>query len=108
MELKETDHNYYCSESNYYKNGCLCQYDTWDDFRSAWLENDNTIDCDYNLCFRYDINQGRDEETDELLPEYSLWLFFMQQRKGAFIPVVVTKIEEKDIPEIEQFLKYTW
>lgn len=109
LELKETNHNYYCSESNYYHNGSLCEYDTWEDFKSDWFINETKIDSDYNLCFRYDILQSRDSETDDLIEcIFELWLFFILQRKGNYTPVCIKKLEESDIEEVNTFLKQVW
>ena len=57
---------------------------------------------DYNLCFRFDIQQK--PKTDE----FELWLFFILQRKGIYRPVWIKHIEEKNMPEVERFLKMQW
>ena len=114
LELKETDHSYYCSDSNYYvgnyngENWGRVEYETWEDFKDEWLGDDLRIDRDYNLCFRYDITRGRDVDTDELLDEYHLYLYFILQRKGIFRPVFIKRITKNDLGEIEIFLKNMW
>lgn len=114
MKFEETNHSYYCSENNYYvgnrsgENYGRSEYDTWNDFKEDWLYEDNTIDCDYNLCFRYDIKNKYDEDDNELSNEYELWLFFILQRKGIYRPVWIKTIEEKDILELEIFLNHQW
>lgn len=115
MKLQATEHSYYCSESNHYvgnqhgENFGRCEYDTWADFQKEWLDLDGvSIDMDYNLCFRFDIKQKRNPETDEPIDEFELWLFFMLQRKGIYRPVWIKHIEEKDMPEIKGFLKKQW
>ena len=113
MKLKETDHNYYCSENNYHvgnrfgENYGRSEYDTWINFKEEWLEEDETLDCDYNLCFRYDITRKRDEDDNEL-NEYSLWLFFILQRKGIYRPVWIKSIKEEDMGQLDTFLKHQW
>lgn len=109
MQLQATDHSYYCSESNYYvgnrcgENFGRCEYDTWEDFQEEWLASDGiSIDMDYNLCFRFDIKQK--PKTDE----FELWLFFILQRKGIYRPVWIKHIEEKNMPDVERFLKMQW
>ena len=106
LELKETAHSYYCSESNYYVNGNAnfgrCEYSTWHDFKDDWLGEDGFIDDDYNHLFRFDIN--KDEETGE----FNLWLFFILQRKGIFRPVVISLITKDDLEEINAFLHERW
>lgn len=115
MKLQATEHSYYCSESNHYvgnqhgENFGRCEYDTWADFQEEWLDSDGvSIDMDYNLCFRYDIKQRRNLDIDEPIAEFELWLFFMLQRKGIYRPVWIKHIEEKNMPEIEGFLKKQW
>jgi hypothetical protein len=109
LELKATDHKYYCSESNFYNNCCLCEYETWSEFKEAWFINNNSkIDRGYNLCFRYDVMQHRDPDTDELIDGYEMWLFFILQRKGIYKPVWIKTITENDMDEINSFLKDVW
>lgn len=115
MKLQATDHSYYCSESNYYvdgqhgKNFGRSEYDTWADFQEEWLNSDGvSIDMDYNLCFRFDIIQKSNPDTDEPIDDFELWLFFMLQRKGIFRPVWIKHIEEKNMQEVERFLKMQW
>lgn len=114
LELKETDHNYYSSENNYYvgnqhgENYGRCEYDTWEEFKEEWLDKDGSIDCDYNLCFRFDILQKREQETDELIDGYQLWLFFILQRKGIYRPVLVKNLVESNMKELENFLHHQW
>lgn len=115
MKLQATEHSYYCSESNHYvgnqhgENFGRCEYDTWPDFQEEWLYSDGvSIDIDYNLCFRFDITQKRNPETDEPIEDFELWLFFMLQRKGIYRPVWIKHIEEKDMPGIKGFLEKQW
>lgn len=107
LELKATDHSYYCSESNYYVSGYenhgRCDYETWADFKEEWLDPDDSLDDDYNHVFRFDI-----KESEENPGTFSLWLFFMLQRKGIFRPVRVKHIFAEDIPEIDNFLQDRW
>jgi hypothetical protein len=100
LELKETNHSYYCSESNYYSNEAYDEFDTWEDFKFGWLDKDLTLDHDLNLCFRYDVLKYEDK--------FELDLFFIQQRKGIFYPVVIKSITEEDLSEINTFLKSAW
>jgi hypothetical protein len=107
MELKATNHSYYCEDSNFYKSGTLIVYDKWNDFKENWLQEDLTIDNDYNHCFRFDIEQEMDDE-DEPIDEFSLKLYIMHQRKGQFAPITIKKITEEDMPEIEKYLSNCW
>lgn len=108
LELKNTEHSYYCSESNYYVNGYnnfgRCDYDSWQDFRVDWLDQDRLdLDDDYNHLFRFDIC-----EDEEKPGNFRLLLFFVLQRKGIYLPVVIHKITKDDLPEIEVFLNGRW
>jgi len=114
MKLKATNHNYYCSNANYYvgnlrgENFGKCDYDTWEDFKEEWLNNDGSLDDDYNHIFRFDIIESLDSETDEPLGTYELALYFILQRKGIFRPVIIKTITQNDMTEIEAFLKVRW
>lgn len=115
MNLQATDHSYYCSESNYYvgnrhgENSGRCDYETWNDFKEEWLDQDGvSINIDYNLCFRFDIIQKHCSNANETAQEFELWLFFILQRKGIYRPVWIKHIEEKNMPEVERFLKLQW
>jgi hypothetical protein len=110
MELKITNHSYYCNDGNYYKSNSLAEYDTWQDFKDEWfLLKGDGIDHDYNHCFRFDIVNQFDYETDtEYLDKFSLKLYYMLQRKGNFVPVTIKEITEQDIPEVEKYLKECW
>ena len=109
LELKETDHSYYCSESNYYVSGRdgqnfgRCEYPTWDDFKEDWLMTGPVdLDDDYNHLFRFDICENEEKSG------FKMWLFFILQRKGIYRPVLVHSITTEDIPEIEEFLRKRW
>ncbi len=113
IKLKETNHSYYCQDSNYYVNGLdnfgRVDYDTWSDFKEEWLSKDLWIDHDYNHCFRFDIKEKYDHEEDkEIKGEYSLHLYFMLQRKGNFVPVYIKTITDKDMLEVNQYLEQCW
>ena len=109
LELKETDHSYYCSESNYYVSGRngqnfgRCEHSTWADFKEGWLLPASTdLDDDLNHVFRFDI--CKDEDSGN----FKLWLFFILQRKGIYRPVLIRSITQEDMPEIEDFLRKRW
>lgn len=111
IEYKPTNHSYYCNENNYYSVEAREEYSTWREF----LANYNDCDLDYNMLFRFDISYSRqywekyeDMEIDSSLlvdGDLSLELFMMQQRRGKFIPIIVSEIRKCDIPEIEEYLE---
>lgn len=107
LELKATDHSYYCSENNYYvdehENWGRYEYDSWGDFKSKWPFINGSINDDLNHVFRFDITEDEDYPGT-----FDLWLFFILQRKGIFRPVWIKNITSDDIPEIESFLKSRW
>lgn len=105
LELKATDHHYYCNDSNYYKNGVQCIYSDWQEFKDEW--EPEKLDIDYNHIFRFDIKQAEDDEGNPI-DRHELYLYFMLQRKGSFVPVWIKKITQEDMAEIDAFLKMYW
>ena len=109
MELKATSHSYYCNDVNYHSSNSLVEFETWKDFKDAWLGEDLWIDHDYNHCFRFDIKPLFDYELDkEMDNRFSLHLYMMLQRKGNFIPIIIKEITKNDMPEIEKYLSSCW
>lgn len=104
LELKEYDHPYYCSESNYYSNECYAHYECWADYLEDY---DEATDVDMNLIFRWDIkpHYDYDEESHEIeTGKFELYIFRIKQRKGIFEcqEIIITS---EDIPAIEAYLK---
>lgn len=128
IKLQETDHGYGCSNENYYVDGYnnfgRSDYDTWEDFKEAWgfvIEGQFSIDFDYNFLFRWDIKEEhnwvyeseedkRNMTANDAGPNgnYSMHLYFMHQRKGNFVPVIIKTITEDDMVEISQMLQDAW
>lgn len=109
MELKATNHNYYCNDANYYSNDALAEFETWEEFKDSWLDAGLTIDHDYNHCFRFDIKNMFNHDTDEEFEDrFSLHLYMMLQRKGIFIPIEIKEIKQEDMKEIEKYLADCW
>ena len=103
--LWEIHHPYYCSESNYYKNGVGEHFDSWADFHGAM----GSADDDLNLLFRWDWKRPDpdDYEPDEMPDHDTLWVFYMQQRKGKFVPSSVS-VTEADEPAVRAWLAARW
>jgi uncharacterized protein YndB with AHSA1/START domain len=97
QKLWEPGHSYYCSDSSWTESGAGEEYDSW----ASFFEEYGTVDKDYNLLFRWDWS------TDEDTKEHKLKLFFMQQRKGRFVPVEVV-VTEEDEPAIREYLTGMW
>jgi len=116
MELKLTNHSFYCSDSNYYAgkqdNFGQTKYYTWSSFKRHMFNKDLTVDHNFhnlNHCFRFDIENRFDEfDGTEIPDEYTLKLYYIYQRKGIFWAVEIDKITEYDMPEIETYLKSCW
>lgn len=109
MELRATRHEYYCETEVSSK----LTYATWQDFKDEWGPDPVTqmpLDQDYNHIFRYDLIQVEDDDgSGEALPgKFELRLFFMLQRKGRYLPVVIENIKEEDMEQITEFLEGYW
>lgn len=100
MEFKDllVEHDYYCSDNNYYSNNAAERYDRWEDFYAEMQD----ADVDWNLVFRWDIRAHNDENLEE---GWYMEIFVMQQRRGKFVPFRIEVVEEKDFPEICDYLK---
>lgn len=93
MELKETNHSYYCE---CYEGDCSEEYENWQSFKN---DGGLDVDLDYNLLFRFDIVE---EENNE----YILQLHYAKQRHGQELwHDIIHNIQKEDMPEIEKYLK---
>lgn len=114
LKYQPTNHSYYCSPKNYTCSNASLLYPTWKEFL-AEFEN---ADKDRNMVFRFDIEllagvtykypeYIEDKTADYCIEDGDLMLsiFFMQQRKGHYVPVVVERIERKDMPSIQKYLQ---
>jgi len=97
MNLKDLaiDHDYYASGSNYYSNEATGHYPTWADF----YEEFNDADIDMNLVYRWDITQR------EKAGRYYMQVVIIAQRKGIYMPIQIDYVDEKDVPQIIEFMK---
>ena len=96
--MKETDHRYYCSSSNYYSNDPRREFETVTDFLDEMFD----ADIDMNLCFRFDIHK-------EVNETYYAEFFIIQQRKGVFMPVRCNSYNpEVEGGRLESYLKKHW
>lgn len=105
VPLWETDHPYYCTEGNYYRNGNHFTYDSWADFHAEWGE----LDPDMNLVFRWDwqradpADYAYELEHGEELPPDTLQVFWVLQRK-AILRSTECAITEADEPAVRAWL----
>ena len=113
LELKETHHNGECSDSNWYVDGIRDfgkrVFESWQAFKAEYQSDGSFLyTMNYNLCFRYDIKEERDEEEDEPTGFFDLHLYMMEQSKGKFVPVIIKHIQEEDMREINEYLMFCW
>jgi len=94
------DHDYYCSDNNYYSNEAGINYKSFDDFYDEFKD----ADVDMNLVFRWDVGK---HPASDLSPRegYYLQIFIMKQRKGIFTPIYIETIEDKDVPNLLLYLQ---
>jgi hypothetical protein len=97
MELKDLaiEHDYYASDSNYYSNDASGHYSTWADFYEEFKD----ADIDMNLVYRWDIT-----EMDKS-KRYYMQVVIIAQRKGIYMPIHIDYVDEKDVPQIKEFMK---
>lgn len=105
IKLEQTNHPYYCSDNNYYSNEASNSFDSWGEFKEDFAPEN--IDHDYNYVVRFDLNKYSDEdsENEDCENNYVLHLYYLQQRKGNFLPVLINNIKEEDMDEINNYLK---
>jgi len=106
QELKKLaiEHDYYCSECNYYSNRPAQKYGNMTEFMDEYEDTD----IDMNLCFRWDIREKRDSETDEPTGSYCAEVFIMQQRKGIFKPIMIENVNEEEAIRFKKYAKKHW
>ena len=124
--LWEIDHPYYCSEGNFYKNGCHTLFESWEEFATPTTVDSagfggNVLydwDDDLNFLFRWDwkkadpdnyfLSPGEDgdetAEFEEAAKIDTLMLFFMAQRKGRNMSAEVA-VTEADEPAVRAWLE---
>lgn len=88
------DHDYYCSESNYYSHKPKGNWSTFQDFFNEFQD----ADVDMNLIFRWDI-KTRDNGQDYME------IFMIHQRKGIFAPHYIESVSESDVENIVKLLQ---
>ena len=92
------DHDYYCSDNNYYSNDAALKYETFNDFLADFKD----ADVDMNLVFRWDVKAINDEDETE---GYYLEIFQMKQRKGIYTPIHISEFKKEDIAKLIEYLQ---
>lgn len=101
-DLKNANHSYYCNDNNYYSNDSVFTFHTFADL----LDEMGSSDMDYNLLFRWDIKAKYDDESgDDIEGEYSLFLYWMHQRKGRFVVNIQQYLQQNDVESFLEFVK---
>lgn len=97
MDLKDlaVNHDYYASASNFYSNEVSGYFSTWADFYEEFCD----ADIDLNLVYRWDICR-RDKSN-----HYYMQIIIIVQRKGIYMPIHVDYVDDKDVPQIIEFMK---
>lgn len=124
VPLWEIQHPYYCEEGNFFKNGLIQEFSSWEDFaqptkglsfNDIMIEDKGNIlydfDDDYNTVWRWDWKKTdpsdyeeelKTGEIDEL-PSDVLLIFFMHQRKAKNSSVRIL-ITDDDEPAVREWL----
>jgi len=89
------DHDYYASDNNYYDRDAGGKYNTWADFYEEFKD----ADIDMNLVYRWDITKREKSER------YYMQVVIIAQRKGIYMPIHIDYVDEKDVPQIKEFMK---
>lgn len=106
LENLSVEHDYYCSESNYYSNEASQSYATMTEF----LEDFEESNVDMNLCFRWDIKSYKDEFEDHSNGRtgYFAEVFIMIQRKGIFKPIMIDSVNEEEAVRFRKYAEKHW
>ena len=94
------EHDYYCSESNYYSNDAANTWENWENFHDEY----KNADVDMNLVFRWDLKEKINEDGDKI-EGYCMEVFMIHQRKGIFAPHIIENVNESDLENIKSYLQ---
>ena len=101
MKKRLADHKHHFSNQisaeNFHSRKAGLVYQTFDDF----YDDFSTADINWNLIFRWDVKR---RETGSCFCE----LHMLQQRKGAYTPILIEELREKDEIELLDFLQAHW
>jgi len=110
--LWECNHDYYCSQSNFFAPGNQQPFTSYRSL-AEFLDEEADADMDWNLLFRWDWRE-EDPETskcnysgDDYYRNGRLLLFFMGQRKGLYRWVEV-QVCRADEAEVIKYLMPRW
>lgn len=97
------NHDYYCSDSNYYSNDPYEKFETFADYFEEFKDSD----VDMNLVFRFDIakNEKDDERDDVEKWDFYMHIFRIAQRKWIFACSFIKKVTDEDVENILKYLE---
>lgn len=99
LKIKETKHSYYCE---CWESKRISEHKSWEDFKE---EVGLDYDFDYNLLFRFDIEQLEDN-CGKKINNFTLELHHALQRHGREQwHAIIYNITQSDLEEIEEHLK---
>lgn len=99
LKLEETNHSYYCE---CWETKRTMECNSWEEFKEKCRLD---YDFDYNLLFRFDLEQEEDDLGNKL-DSYTLKLHHALQRHGRELwHIVIYNITEKDLKEINEHLQ---
>lgn len=110
LKFEPTDHSYYCSLEN---DMFLEEYETFDAYLQHWDLSKNLMGfdisdmLDFNFLIRYDLAYPLDEDGEEILnADYlKLTLFYIKQRHGGFVPLVIKRLYKEDMEKLNEILE---
>jgi len=99
LKLKDYDHPYYASESNYYCNDASTTWET----ASEFLDEFEDADVDMNQVFRFDLT-ARDEGKHRWMAQ----VIIIGQRKGLYMSQNIKHIDDTEVERLEAYLAKHW
>lgn len=103
--LWETEHPYYCEESNYFVgyDKTVVEYGSW----AEWWEANESYDIDLNLVFRWDWRAKDGEWGEKGWVSDRLTFNIMGQRKGLYRTDVIW-VSRDDEAAVMAYLETVW
>ncbi|MGO7115546.1 hypothetical protein ACCS79_03440 [Rhizobium johnstonii] len=103
--LWQVEHDYYCSENNYFNGDQHRRWKSWAEFTDEF----GNSDIDQNLVFRFDWKEGKanglpEHNGDDYYRNGELQVCFIGQRRGLFFCSTV-EVCRADEPSVIAWLK---
>lgn len=104
IEQFAVEHRYYCSSLNYFSSETHLTFATLAEF----LDEFESADIDYNLCWRWDIRPNDEDEEGNPVEGYYAEIFLMLQRQGIFMPIRVNAVLIEHLSRFQAYLQKHW